>query len=50
MPPIKVRESDTANTALAGHALPFGFTQIPVFSYNDFTLFDDTNYSDCPYS
>lgn len=47
MPPFKVREAEKVNRELGYKILPDGFVALPVYTFIDYEVADDTNYFSC---
>lgn len=48
-PPFKVRNAKQVNQQLGSLALPHDFTAVPIVTYIDGNLHDDTQYKGCNY-
>jgi len=47
MPPFRVRGADQVNRELGYKILPDGFVSLPVYTFIDQEVADDTNYNAC---
>ena len=49
LPPLKIRDATSINSALGLDPLPNGFVSIPIYSHMENTILDDINMGGCPY-
>lgn len=49
MPPINIRDAETLNYKLRRDPLPNGFVSVPIFEFQNPTIWDDIGYWSCDY-